>query len=49
MTEQVYVAAVARTPIGAFQGALSSLTAVDLGVHAIKGTSPFSLSPGSRY
>jgi hypothetical protein len=34
---EVYIAAVARTPIGAFQGSLSSLTAVDLGVHAVKG------------
>ena len=33
---EVYIAAVARTPIGAFQGSLSSLTAVDLGVHAVK-------------
>jgi len=36
--EEVYIAAVARTPIGNFQGALSSLSAVDLGVHAVKGT-----------
>lgn len=35
--EDVYIAAVARTPIGSFQGALSSLSAVDLGVHAVKG------------
>jgi len=37
--EEVYIAGVARTPIGAFQGSLSSLTAVDLGVHVVKGTS----------
>jgi len=37
MVEEVYIAAIARTPIGAFQGSLSSLTAVDLGVHAVKG------------
>jgi acetyl-CoA C-acetyltransferase len=37
---EVYIAAVARTPIGAFQGSLSSLSAVDLGVHAVKGTPP---------
>jgi len=36
--EEVYIAAVARTPIGSFQGALSSLSAVDLGVHTVKGT-----------
>jgi hypothetical protein len=39
MSGPVYIAAVARTPIGAFQGSLSSLTAVDLGAHAVKGTS----------
>jgi len=38
MSEQVFVVSVARTPIGAFQGSLSSLTAVDLGIHAVKGT-----------
>lgn len=38
MSQEVYVVAVARTPIGGFQGSLSSLTAVDLGVHAVKGT-----------
>jgi len=37
MTEEVYIAAVARTPIGSFLGSLSSLTAIDLGVHAVKG------------
>ena len=37
MTEEVYIVAVARTPIGAFQGSLSSLSAVDLGVHAVEG------------
>jgi acetyl-CoA C-acetyltransferase len=40
--EEVYIAAVARTPIGSFQGALSSLSAVDLGVHAVKGTASIS-------
>lgn len=38
MSGPVYIAAVARTPIGAFQGSLSSLTAVDLGAHAVKGS-----------
>ena len=42
-TEEVYVAAVARTPIGAFQGSLSSYTAVDLGVHAVKGVPQWSM------
>ena len=37
--DDVYIAAVARTPIGSFQGALSTLSAVDLGVHAVKGNS----------
>lgn len=40
MSELVYIASVARTPIGAFQGSLSSLTAVDLGVHAVKCNPP---------
>ncbi|KAK2073944.1 hypothetical protein P8C59_008183 [Phyllachora maydis] len=32
----VYIAAVARTPVGSFLGGLSSLSAVQLGAHAIK-------------
>lgn len=32
----VYIAAVARTPVGSFLGSLSSLNAVQLGSHAIK-------------
>lgn len=35
-TKEVYIAAVARTPIGSFMGGLSSLTAPQLGAHAIK-------------
>ncbi|KAH3677110.1 hypothetical protein WICMUC_001865 [Wickerhamomyces mucosus] len=31
----VYIVATARTPIGSFQGGLSSLTYVDLGAHAV--------------
>ncbi|KAG7877751.1 hypothetical protein KL937_004621 [Ogataea polymorpha] len=34
--EYVYIVAAARTPIGSFQGALSSLSYVDLGAHAVK-------------
>ncbi|VEU20150.1 DEKNAAC101000 [Brettanomyces naardenensis] len=34
--EHVYIVAAARTPIGSFQGGLSSLSYVDLGVHAVK-------------
>ncbi|ORY80422.1 acetyl-CoA acetyltransferase [Protomyces lactucae-debilis] len=32
----VYIVSVARTPLGAFQGSLASLTAVQLGSHTIK-------------
>ena len=34
--KEVYIVSVARTPIGAFGGALASLTAIDLGAIAIK-------------
>lgn len=33
----VYIVAASRTPIGSFQGSLSSLTYSDLGAHAVKG------------
>ncbi len=33
----VYIVSVARTPIGSFLGSLSSLSATQLGAHAIKG------------
>jgi acetyl-CoA C-acetyltransferase len=36
MSTAVYIVGVARTPIGSFQGALSSLTATQLGATAIK-------------
>ncbi|KAG5518922.1 hypothetical protein PMAC_002453 [Pneumocystis sp. 'macacae'] len=32
----VFIVSTSRTPLGSFRGALSKLTAVDLGVHAIK-------------
>ncbi len=32
----VYIVSTARTPVGAFNGALSSLSATQLGAHAIK-------------
>ncbi|CAK7236966.1 erg10, acetyl-CoA C-acetyltransferase [Sporothrix curviconia] len=32
----VYIVAAARTPVGSFLGSLSSLSAVQLGAHAIK-------------
>lgn len=32
----VYIVSSARTPVGCFLGALSSLTAIQLGSHAIK-------------
>lgn len=35
MSEAAYIVAVARTPMGSFQGALSSLNYVDLGSHAV--------------
>lgn len=34
--DHVYIVAAARTPIGSFLGGLSSLSYVDLGVHAVK-------------
>lgn len=33
----VYIVSAARTPIGSFLGSLSSLSATQLGSHAIKG------------
>ena len=36
MTTPVYVLSAARTPIGSFQGELASLTAPELGAHAIR-------------
>lgn len=35
--QSVYIVAAARTPVGMFQGSLSSLSATQLGSHAIKG------------
>ena len=37
MSKEVYIVAAVRTPIGSFGGALSSLTATQLGAIAIKG------------
>ena len=37
MMNEVYIVAAVRTPIGSFGGALSALTAVELGSNAIKG------------
>lgn len=36
LKEPVFIVAAGRTPLGSFQGNLSRLTAVDLGVHVIK-------------
>ena len=36
----VYIVAAARTPVGMFLGSLSSLTAPQLGAHAIKCIHP---------
>ena len=37
MSQNVYIVSTARTPIGSFQGSLSSKTAVELGAVALKG------------
>ncbi|CCF59566.1 hypothetical protein KAFR_0H01560 [Kazachstania africana CBS 2517] len=37
MSENVYIVAATRTPLGAFQGSISSKTAVELGSIAVKG------------
>ena len=37
MSKTVYIVAAARTPIGAFMGGLSSISATQLGSAAIKG------------
>ena len=36
MSEAVYLVGAARTPVGSFQGDLASLTAPELGAHAIR-------------
>jgi acetyl-CoA C-acetyltransferase len=36
LSEEVYLVSAARTPVGSFQGSLASLTAPELGAHAIK-------------
>lgn len=36
-SQNVYIVSVARTPLGCFQGGLSSQSATQLGSHAIKG------------
>lgn len=36
MAPPVYIVAASRTPLGSFQGGVSSLTYVDLGAHAVK-------------
>ncbi len=40
MTDNVYIVDARRTPIGSFQGALASLTAPELGAHAIRALDP---------
>jgi len=37
----VYIAGMARTPIGNFSGVLAAMTAPQLGAAAIRGTTPF--------
>lgn len=52
MTSPVYLLSATRTPIGSFQGALSSLSAPELGAHAIRtavaesGIEPSAISEG---
>ena len=36
MVKQVYIASAARTPVGSFQGALSFMSAPELGAHSIR-------------
>jgi len=38
LSKQVYIASAARTPVGSFQGALSSLSAPELGAHSIRAS-----------
>ena len=38
MNKQVYIASAARTPVGSFQGALSCLSAPELGAHSIRAS-----------
>ena len=38
MIKQVYIASAARTPVGSFQGALSSMSAPELGAHSIRAS-----------
>ena len=44
MQNEIVIVSAVRTPIGSFMGSLSSLTAVQLGVFAIKGALAFSQS-----
>lgn len=47
MTSQAFILSAARTPIGSFQGNLSSLTAPELGAHAISAALAGSALDGS--
>ena len=38
MVKQVFIASAARTPVGGFQGALSSMSAPELGAHSIRAS-----------
>jgi acetyl-CoA C-acetyltransferase len=46
MSQQAYILAAARTPIGSFQGSLSALTATELGAHALAAALAQSGLPG---
>lgn len=47
MSQHAYILSAARTPIGSFQGALSSLTAPELGAHALAAALERSGLPGT--
>jgi acetyl-CoA C-acetyltransferase len=47
MSQQAYILAAARTPIGSFQGSLAALTATELGAHAMAAALARSGLPGA--
>ena len=46
MSQNVYIVKAQRTPVGSFQGALSTLTAPQLGAHAIQALEPQNVAAG---
>ena len=47
--EDIVIVSAARTPVGSFNGALSSLTAHALGEVAIKAAKQWRFKPGTRF